>query len=87
MKPSYLMEVKRGDSIIYRYNPPKDAIEAGVVKRTMLGTDYAAACTYVEEQNALMAEWRKERKYLKELTSKSKVEDLVRSYVESLSFK
>ena len=87
MKPSYLMEVERGDSVIYRYNPPKDAIEAGVVKRIMLGTDYATACAYVEEQNALMAEWRKERKYLKELTSKSKVEDLVRSYVESLSFK
>ena len=86
MKPSYLMEVKRGDAIIYRYNPPKDAIDAGVVKRVMLGTDFTAACTYIEEQNALMSEWRKERKYLKELTSKSKVSDLIKSYTASLSF-
>ena len=86
MRPSYLMEVERGDTVIYRYNPPKDAIDAGVVKRVMLGSDYAAACAYVDEQNALMAEWRKERKYLKELTSKSKVSDLIKSYTTSLSF-
>ena len=86
MKLSYMMEVQRGDTVIYRYNPPADAIEAGVVKRVMLGTDYEAACIYIQEQNALMAEWRKERKYLKELTSKSKVADLIKSYTASVSF-
>jgi len=86
MKPSYLMEVERPSGVTYRYNPPKDAIDAGVVKRMMLGSDYTAACAVVEEQNALMAEWRKERKYLKELTSKSKVADLIKSYTLSLSF-
>ena len=86
MKLSYMMEVQRGDTIIYRYNPPADALEAGVVKRVMLGADYEAACVYVQEQNALMAEWRSERKYLRELTSKSKVSDLIKSYVASISF-
>ncbi len=56
MKLSYMMEVQRGDTVIYRYNPPADALEAGVVKRVMLGADYEAACVYVQEQNALMAE-------------------------------
>ena len=86
MKLSYMMEVQRGDTVIYRYNPPADALAAGVVKRVMLGADYEAACVYVQEQNALMAEWRSERKYLRELTSKSKVSDLIKSYVASISF-
>ena len=82
MNPSYL--AKHRDS--YRYNPPKDAVEAGVVKRVSLGNNYEQACAYAEEQNKLMAEWRAERKYLKELTQKSRIKDLIKSYLNSLSF-
>jgi integrase len=82
MKPPYLAEARN----VYRYNPPKDAVEAGVVKRTTLGTNYEQACAYVEEQNKLLTEWRAERKYLKELTKKSKIKDLIKSYCNSLSF-
>jgi integrase len=82
MKPPYLMQANN----IWRYNPPKDAVDEGVVKRASLGTDFAKACTYAEEQNKLMSEWRSERKYLKELTQKSRVDDLIKSYLTSNVF-
>jgi hypothetical protein len=82
MKPPYLMQSNN----IWRYNPPKDAVDEGVVKRASLGTDFAKACAYAEEQNKLMSEWRSERKYLKELTQKSRVDDLIKSYLTSNVF-
>ena len=86
--PSYLFEVKNADgSITYRYNPPKDAVEEGVSKRITLGTDYAKACAYAEEQNAQIIEWRRERKYLKNLTTKSTIDNLLKSYYDSVQFK
>ena len=85
--PSYMNEKIRSDgTIVYRYNPPKDAVEAGVVKRENVGTDLVEACAYVEAQNAIMKEWRDEKKYLKNLTRKSRIEDLIKSYMESKSF-
>lgn len=87
MKPKYLFEVESTSGApSYRYNPPKDAVEAGVVHRKTLGKDFAQACAYVEEQNALMDEWRRERKYLRELTPKSKIGDLIKSYLDSSSY-
>lgn len=83
MKPPYLFEVQRPSGNFFRYNPPADAVAEGVVKRASLGNDLATACAYAEEQNKIMAEWRKERKYLKELTEKSKVDDLIKSYLLS----
>ena len=83
MRPPYLME----NDGVWRYNPPKDAVQEGVVKRATIGTDYAAACAHAEEQNKIMAEWRAERKYLKELTEKSRVDDLIKSYLLSALFK
>lgn len=71
---------------MYRYNPPKDAVEDGVVKRENVGTNFEQACAYVEKQNAIMDEWRRERKYLKNLTTKSSLGDLIKSYLNSKSF-
>ena len=85
--PKYMMVVETASgNKVYRYNPPKDAVTDGVVKREAVGADFEAACAYVEKQNAIMDEWRRERKYLKALTSKSTVEDLVKSYLTSKSF-
>lgn len=87
MTPKYLFESKTSSGkTTYRYNPPKDAVNEGVVQRKSLGDNFAEACAYVEQQNAIMDEWRRERKYLKELTGKSKVEDLAKSYLNSSSY-
>lgn len=86
MAPTYLVEVNRPSVTFYRYNPPADAVSAGVVKRVSLGGDFEKACAYAEEQNKLVAEWRAERKYLKELTTNSRVSDLIKSYFNSGTF-
>lgn len=86
-KPRYLISTTKPDGrIIYRYHPPEDAIDAGVVKRVSLGTDFEQACVFAEQQNNLMDEWRSESKYLRELTRNSRVEDLVKSYMVSMDY-
>jgi len=86
MIPSYMQVVQRGDETTYRYNPPSDAVEAGVVKREQLGTDLSTASAYVKEQNILLNEWRREKRYLKNLSAKSTVDDLIKSYINSQTF-
>ena len=87
MTPKYLFEqTSSSGRTTYRYNPPRDAVNEGVVHRKSLGDNFADACAYVEEQNAIMDEWRKERKYLKELTGKSTIGDLIKSYLNSSSY-
>jgi integrase len=79
-------EVKRKDRVVYRYNPPKDAVTAGVVERKYFDTlDEANA--YAQMCNSTIREWRIERKHLKALTANSNIDDLVRSYKQSLSYK
>ena len=70
----------------YRYNPPADAIEAGIVARVSLSTNFAEAVTFCNNQNELLDEWRKEHKYLANLSSKSTITDLVKSYSISLEY-
>ncbi|MFN9961292.1 MAG: hypothetical protein ACK55I_50100, partial [bacterium] len=71
----------------YRYNPPVDAIDAGIVERKACGTDYEAAVEYAENHNAIMDSWRKEHRSLKNLSEKSRVEDLFKSYINSIGYK
>jgi integrase len=80
------MRLKRDNKSKWRYNPPPDAIDAGVVKRMELGTVYQTAYAIAEEQNKILDEWRKERKHLKNLTTNAKLSDLIKSYKTSLSF-
>jgi integrase len=80
--PRYLMSQDGG----YRYNPPADAVEAGIVRRQACGTDQQQAFAYAEEQNALMDEWRKDVRYLRTLSTKSTVADLVRAYKASIGY-
>lgn len=85
--PKYMFASENVHGVtMYRYNPPKDAVEDGVVKRENVGTNFEQACAYVEKQNAIMDEWRRERKYLKNLTTKSSLGDLIKSYLNSKSF-
>ena len=82
----YMLAVDKDGTTFYRYNPPADAVEAGIVQRKQLGTGYDEAVAYCNEQNKLLDEWRREHRYLKNLTEKSKMSDLVKSYMHSLDF-
>jgi len=83
----YVQKVKYKGEVSYRYLPPADAVEAGVVKRVALGKSRAKANAYADEHNILIDKWRWERSYLKNLTNKARVRDLVKAYENSLSFK
>jgi integrase len=82
----YMQAVDRNGVVSYKYAPPPDAVEAGVVKRKALGTSLVDAINYCNEQNDVMDEWRKEHRYLKHLTTKSTVLDLVKSYRNSIDY-
>lgn len=84
--PRYVMKVNRGSRVVYRYNPPADAIDHGVLKRKDIGEDYSEAVAYADAQNKILDEWRSERKYLKNLSEKSKVSDLIKSYTNNITF-
>lgn len=84
--PRYVLRFKSGNKSKWRYNPPQDAIDAGVVKRMELGSIYQTAYAVAEEQNKVLDVWRQERKFLKNLSTNAKVSDLVKSYELSLSF-
>lgn len=80
----YMQIVDRHGVVTYRYNPPADVVEAGIVKRTNIGTNLVEAINFCNEQNDLMDEWRTHHRYLKHLTDKSTVNDLIKSYINSL---
>ena len=82
----YMQLVDRNGVVSYKYAPPADAVEAGVVKRKALGTNLVDAINYCNEQNDVLDEWRKEHRYLKHLTTKSTVLDLVKSYINSIDY-
>lgn len=82
----YMQHVDRNGVVSYKYAPPADAVEACVVKRKALGTGFVDAINYCNEQNDIMDEWRKEHRYLKHLTTKSTVQDLVKSYINSIDY-
>ena len=80
----YMQRVDKDGVAYYRYNPPADAVEANIVKRIKIGTNLVEAINYCNEQNELMDEWRQHHRYLKHLTDKSTVNDLTKSYINSL---
>ena len=82
----YMQLVDRNGVVSYKYAPPADAVEAGVVKRKALGTSLVDAVNYCNEQNDVLDDWRKEHRYLKHLTTKSTVVDLVKSYINSIDY-
>ena len=69
----------------YRYNPPRDAVIAGVVRRKTF-SEYAPAVSYATLANTELDNWRKERKDLRNLRTDSKVLELVNSYKQNISY-
>lgn len=82
----YMTRIDRNGVTSYRYNPPADAVEAGVVKRESLGTSLVDAINKASDYNDVLDNWRKEHRYLKHLTTKSTVQDLVKSYTNSIDY-
>jgi hypothetical protein len=65
--PRYVTLAKAAEGITkYRYNPPQDAVDAGVVARRVLGEDKDKAFALAAELNAQLDNWRKELRYLKD---------------------
>ena len=79
--PRYVMESNN----TYRYNPPSDAVKAGVVRRKTFG-DYEEAVSYATLANTELDVWRKERKDLRNLRTDARVSDLVASYKQNISY-
>lgn len=86
MSVQNVYEIARKDRVVYRYNPPKDAVAAGVVERKYFD-NVEDADAYAIPSNCAIREWRTERKHLKALTSSSDIGDLIRSYKTSLTYK
>lgn len=85
-QPRYMLTVERDGKVFYRYNPPQTAIDVGIVLRKQLFCSYDEAVNYCESQNKLLDQWRDEYRNLKNLSEKSKVSDLVKSYTHSIDF-
>lgn len=84
--PRYMVTSKLVDQEIFRYLPPKDAVEAGIVQRKQLYMSYEEAVTFCNEQNQLLDEWRKETKRIRNLSEKSTVIDLYNGYMRSIEY-
>lgn len=85
--PRYVTLAKAAEGITkWRYNPPQDAVDAGVVQRTVLGTDKDKAFALAEELNTKLDNWRKELRYLKHISEDTKVVDLVKAYKNNITY-
>ena len=70
---------------VYRYNPPSDAVKAGIIRRKTF-VDYEDAEVYACLANAEMHTWRKENKNLRNLRTDARVGELVASYKQNISY-
>jgi hypothetical protein len=85
--PRYVTLAQAAEGVTkYRYNPPQDAVDAGVVARRVLGTDKHKVFALAEELNAMLDNWRKELRYLKDISEKTKVADLVKAYKNNITY-
>jgi integrase len=79
--PRYVIKVDN----TYRYNPPSDAVKEGVVRRKTFG-DYDDALAYASVSNTELDTWRRERKDLRNLNTNARVESLIKSYKQNISY-
>jgi len=83
-KPRYIQTVKRGGKTRYRYNPPQDAVEAGVVPRTMLADRKETAFNQAKRYNKTLDAWRDEQ--APDYTQDKTVFGLVQLYLNSVDY-
>ena len=69
----------------YRYNPPSESVKAGVVVRCTM-PEYDMMVAHAAEHNEILDVWKKEQRHLLNLSTKSVMSSLIKSYVQSIGF-
>tara|TARA_R110000868_G_C10883884_1_gene763163 strand:+ start:45 stop:1175 length:1131 start_codon:yes stop_codon:yes gene_type:complete len=82
-RPRYVQQVVRGGVKRWRYNPPPNAINAGIVKRTYLPARKETAFNVAERYNARVDAWREE---LCSALPVATVNGMIEIYKQSLSY-
>ena len=70
----------------YRYNPPQEYVDAGVVKRGVLSADRLAAFRQADEYNNQIDEHRHQQSMVQEKTTDPTVQGLCDMYMQSAFF-
>ena len=85
--PRYVQErVSSTGDISYRFNPPQNLVDEGVVKREEYGTDLKQVRKIVRDHNKAIDTWREEQSQVVRIKSSSKVTDLINYYYMSNDF-
>ena len=85
--PRYVQErVSPTGDISYRFNPPQNLVDEGVVKREEYGTDLKQVRKIVRDHNKAIDTWREEQAQVVRIKSSSKVTDLINYYYMSNDF-
>lgn len=84
MKPRYVQQIERGGRKRWRYHPPQDAIDAGVVQRQYLADRRETAFNQAERFNARLDAWRESQE--KDLTADKTVDGLIKLYLNSFDY-
>lgn len=82
-KPRYVQQIERGGTKRWRYNPPQEAVDAGVVERQYLSMRRETAFNEAERFNRKIDEWRASME--KEVHDYT-VRGLVNLYMNSLDY-
>ena len=85
--PRYVQERASPSGVIsYRFNPPQNLVDEGVVKREEYGTDLKQVRKIVRDHNKAIDTWREEQSQIVRIKSSSKVTDLINYYYMSNDF-
>ena len=85
--PRYVQQrVSPSGVISYRFNPPQNLVDEGVVKREEYGTDLKQVRQIVHDHNKAIDIWREEQAQVVRIKSSSKVTDLINYYYMSNDF-
>lgn len=85
-KPRYVQRMERGRYVTWRYNPPQDAVDAGIVTRMYLADRKETAFNQAEKYNRLIDEWRESIRDARPQRMGARIDDLIRDYQQSLDF-
>jgi integrase len=83
-KPRYIQLDKRSGKTRYRYNPPQDAVEAGIVPRTMLSDRKETAYNQAKRYNKTLDAWRDSQEV--DYSQDKTVYGLIQLYLNSTDF-